>query len=136
MFTTYNILNDINEMRRWMNGFFNDRPYMGVSVDYPYVNLYEKNDELEIKVIAPGLNVNDINLQLIENRLLIEAAKKSDYEEKAYIRKERNFGTFKKTIELPYRVDSDKIEATMKDGILTVKLKRSEDTKPKKIEIH
>jgi len=136
MFTTYNFLNDVNELRNWFDGFFTDRPYLGRGADYPYVNLYENNDNIEVAVVAPGVKVENINLQLIDNRLTIDTEKKSDYLDKPYIRKERDFGTFRKVVELPYRVNPDKIEANMKDGILTVKLTRAEETKPRKIEIH
>jgi len=136
MFTTYDLLNDVADLRSWFDGFFNERPYWGVRADYPYVNLYEKDDNIDVSVVAPGVKGEDINLELINNRLTIEIDKKSDYIDKAYIRKERDFGSFKKVVELPYRVDPNKIDANMKDGILTVKLVRAEETKPKKIEIH
>ncbi|MBN2403565.1 MAG: Hsp20/alpha crystallin family protein [Spirochaetes bacterium] len=136
MFTTYDLLDDVADLRNWFDGFFNERPYLGRRADYPYVNLYENNDDIHVAVIAPGVKAEDINLQLINNRLTIDTEKKSDYLDKPYIRKERNFGAFKKVVELPYRVDPNKIEASMKDGILTVKLTRAEETKPKKIEIH
>jgi len=116
--------------------FFTDRPYLGRATDYPYVNLYEDNDNIEVAVVAPGVKVENINLQLVDNRLTIETEKKSDYTDKPYIRKERDFGAYKKVVELPYRVNPDKIEANMKDGILTVRLTRAEETKPRKIEIH
>ncbi len=135
MFTTYDLLNDVADLRNWFDGFFNDRPYLTARADYPYVNLYEKDDNIEIAVIAPGIKGEDIDLELINNRLNIEIEKKSDYADKAYIRRERDFGKFKKVVELPYRVDPNRIEASMKDGILTIKLNRSEETKPKKIEI-
>jgi len=136
MFTTYDYLSDVNELRNWFDGFFSDRAYLGRATDYPYVNLYEDNDNIEVAVVAPGVKVENINLQLVDNRLTIETEKKSDYIDKPYIRKERDFGTYKKVVELPYRVNPDKIEASMKDGILTVRLTRAEETKPRKIEIH
>jgi len=136
MFTTYDFVSDVNELRNWFDGFFSGRPYLGRTTDYPYVNLYENNDNIDVVVVAPGVKVENTNLQLVDNRLTIEIGKKNDYLDKPYIRKERNFGTYKKVVELPYRVNPDKIEAGMKDGILTVKLTRAEETKPRKIEIH
>jgi HSP20 family protein len=136
MLTTYDFLNDMSDLRNWFDGFFSERPYITSRTDYPYVNLYENNDTIEVAVLAPGVKAEDINLQLLDNRLTIEAVKLIDYKDNPYIRKERNFGTFKKTVTLPYGVDSNKIEAVMKEGILTVKLVRAEETKPKKIEIH
>jgi len=136
MLTTYDFLDDMTGLRNWFDGFFSDRPYMTRRAEYPYVNLYENSDAIEVVVLAPGVKGENINLQLIDNRLTIETEKNIDYKDKPYIRKERNFGSFKKTVVLPYRVDSNKIEANMKDGILTVKLIRAEETKPRKIEIH
>jgi len=136
MFTTYDFINDVNELRNWFDGFWNERPYLVRTRDYPYVNLYEDNDNIEVVAVAPGVKVEKINLQLVDNRLTIETEKISDYLDKPYIRKERDFGTYKKVVELPYGVSPDKIEASMKDGILTVKLARAEETKPRKIEIH
>jgi HSP20 family protein len=136
MLTTYDFLNDMSELRNWFDGFFNERPYITRRNDYPYVNLYENGDNIEVAVLAPGVKAENINLQLIDNRLTIEAEKQIDYKDRPYIRKERNFGTFKKTVVLPYRADQNKIEAIMKEGILTVRLVRAEETKPKKIEIH
>jgi HSP20 family protein len=136
MFTTYDLLSDVADLRNWFDGFFNERPYWGATADYPYVNLYEKDDNIEVVVVAPGVKAEDINLEMINNRLTLEIDKKSDYVDKAYIRRERDFGKLKKVVDLPYRADPNKIEAGMKEGILTVKLTRAEETKPKKIEIH
>jgi len=135
MFATYNLLDNVNEMRSLIDNFFDDRFYTR-TVEYPYVNLYEKDDTIEIAALAPGQKVENINLQLIDNKLILAAEKKNDYEDKSYIRKERDFGTFRKTLELPYRVDQNKIEASLKEGILTIKLVKAEEAKPKKIEIH
>jgi len=136
MYTTYDLLDDVNEMRSLLDNFFNDRPYMTRTTDYPYVNLYEGNDEIEIVVLAPGEKVEDINIELVDSRLIIEAEKKSDQIDKRYIRKERAFGKFRKSVDLPYRIDPEKINASMKDGVLTIKLTKSPDAKPKRIEIH
>jgi len=136
MLTNYDIFNEIGDLRNWFDGFFNERPYLTRGADYPYVNLYENNDDIEVVVLAPGIKAENVNLQLVENRLTIEIQKNTDYKENPYIRKERNFGSFKKIVTLPYSVDQNKIEAVIKEGVLTVKLVRAEETKPKKIEIH
>jgi len=135
MFTTYDIFNNISEIRHTLDNFFSEN-YTRRIVDFPHVNLYEKDDTIDIAVLAPGEKVENIDLQLIDNSLRIEIDKKSDYRDSHYIRKERNFGKFRKSVMLPYRVDPNKIEATMKNGILRIKLVKSEDAKPKKIEIH
>jgi len=135
MITTFNLLNDVNEMRSLFNNFFNERPYWATA-DYPFINLYEKDDVIDIVVTAPGLKVEDINLELRDDILLIETEKKDTTGKKNYIRRERNFGKFRKSVQLPYKVDADKIEAKMTDGILHVKLHKSPEAKPKKITIN
>jgi len=135
MFYTFNLLNDVNEMRNLFNNFFTERPYWA-TVDYPYINLYEKDDEIDIIVTAPGTKTENINMELTDGRLLIETEKKDDAENKNYIRRERSFGKFRKSVQLPYKVDPDKIEAKMTDGILHVKLYKSPEVKPKKITIN
>jgi len=135
MFTTYNFLNDINEMRSLFNNFFTEKPNWS-GADYPYVNLYEKDDKIDIVVTAPGAKAENFNIELADGRLIIEMDKKEGNDGHDYIRRERRFGKFRKSIQLPYRVDADKIEAKMTDGILHVGLQKSPEAKPKKITIN
>jgi len=136
MYTTYDIFDDMLDLRNIINNYFTEMPVNRRRYEFPLVNLYEKDDAVEIKALAPGLRVEDINLQLIDNNLIIEGEKKSDYEDKPYIRKERYFGKLQKSIKLPYRVDVNNIQASFKNGMLYVKLAKSEDAKPKRIEIN
>lgn len=136
MYATYDVFEDLMGMRNWFDRYFSEIPSARGAVDYPYVNLYEKDDTIEVKLTAPGISGEDLNIELLDNSLYIEGDKKDDYKDKPYIRKERSFGKFKKSVKLPYRVDSEKIEASMKDGILTIRLVKSEEAKPRKIEIH
>ena len=135
MYTTYDVFNDVLGMRNMIERFFRDTPSASRIKESPYINLYENEDELEIKVVVPGFKVEDLNLELVDHSLLIEGEKKSDYVEKPYIRKEREFGRFKKSVKLPFKVDANSVNAAMKDGILSVKLVKSEEAKPKKISI-
>ena len=135
MYTTYDVFNDMLGFRNMFNRFFWEAPSTTTIVEYPYINLYEKDDELDLRVSAPGVNTEDLNLQLVNNSLLIEGEKKRDYQDKPYIRKERRFGRFKKSVKLPYKVDANSIKATMKDGIIWIKLVKSDEAKPKRIEL-
>jgi HSP20 family protein len=134
MYTTYDIFDDILNLRNVFDRFFQEMPVRR-SVEFPYINLYEKDDTVEIKAVFPGVKVEDLDIQLTDSSLVIEGERKSDYVDKPYIRREREFSKFKKSIKLPYDVDRDKISASLKDGILTIKLVKSESAKPKKIEI-
>ena len=134
MYTTYDVFDDVVNLRNLVDRFFTEAPAVRRNVEYPYVNLRENNDEVVITALLPGVGVDSLNIQLIDNSLVLEGEKKSDVQDKPYIRKERVFGRFQKAVRLPYRVDGDKIEAGLKDGILTIRLAKAEEARPKKIE--
>ena len=132
MLYTHYLVDDIFNLDSFLNNFRSGSYYRR---NFPYINLYEKEDTVVIKTVIPGVKAEDIKLELVNTSLVIEGERKSDLEDKPYIRKEREFGKFKKSIKLPYQVDREKINADLKDGILTITLEKSEDAKPKKIEI-
>ena len=135
MYTTYDVFDDVVQLRDLVGRFFTEAPAVRRNVEYPYVNLKENNDEVMITALLPGAKADTLNIQLVDNSLVLEGEKKSDVQDKPYIRKERVFGRFQKAVRLPYRVDGNKIEAGLKDGILTIKLAKAEEARPKKIEI-
>ncbi len=132
---TYDIFDDIFNLRDTVNSFFNDYTGRWRSREFPNMEIYEGKDELEIRALLPGIKAADLNVHLVDNNLIIEGEKKNDYEDNPYIRRERQFGSFKKSFTIPYRVDANAISADLTNGILHIKLQKSEDAKPKKIEI-
>jgi HSP20 family protein len=103
----------------------------------PSVDLQEGKDELTVRAELPGMKKEDIDVSLEENHLLISGEKKCESEEKeggAY-RSECFYGRFHRAIALPYAVDQQKIKAAYKDGVLTVRLPKSEHAKPKQIQV-
>jgi HSP20 family protein len=135
MYTTYDVFDEVRNVRDLMERFFTENPVTTRRADFPFINLYEHDDAVLITALMPGVSNDSLNLQLVDNSLIIEGEKKSDREEKPYIRRERRFGRFQKSVRLPYRVDPANIEAKLKDGILAVRLNKSEDAKPKRIQI-
>lgn len=132
---TYDIFNDMLNLRDLVDTFLNENLMRRPRREFPHVDLFEGQDEIELRALVPGIKAEDLNLHLVGDSLIIEGEKKSDYTEHPYLRKERQFGVFKKSIKLPYRVDADRIEAELKNGILAIRLKKSDEAKPKKIEI-
>ncbi len=136
MYAINDYFDDAVRLRDVVDTFFRDIPTRGNRVyEYPYINLHENDDHLELKAVMPGVAKEDISIELTESGLMIQGERKSDVTEKPYLRRERTFGTFKKSIRLPYPVKQDAINAALKNGILTVSLEKSEDAKPRKIEI-
>jgi len=138
MFTTYDIFNDINNLRSLVNTFFRDLPETGRrNADFPLINIVEnKDDHIRLSALLPGVDRKDLKIELNDTTLTLEGERKSDVEkDRHYIRKERSFGKFARAIRLPYPVKSDTIQASLKNGVLFITLEKSEEAKPKKIEI-
>lgn len=132
---TYNFFDDVMNLRDIFDDFFTKRTSFEPYREFPFVRIHEEEDRLTIASLMPGIKPEDMDIQLVDDSLVISGEKKTDYESKPYLRKERFFGEFKKSIKLPYRVNHQSIKADLKDGVLTITLEKSEDAKPKKIEI-
>lgn len=106
----------------------------------PALNIKEKKDEFEIELAAPGFDKKDFEVNIAEGCLNIKAKKEERKEEKEenYTRKEFNFNSFEKSLQLPDTVIDEKIKAKYENGILKFSLAKKEEAKkqkPKKIEI-
>jgi len=103
----------------------------------PAVDVVEEKDNYLVNVELPGLTKDDVSVTLQDNYLTIKGEKKYEAEKKDahYYRRERMYGAFSRTIELPSTVDAKKIEAQFKNGVLSVRLPKTEEAKPKQIEV-
>lgn len=128
-----------DEMDRLWNRFFGDwpslEPFRGEWV--PSLDVSETKDDLVVKVEVPGLEAKDIDISIINDVLTIKGEKKQEKEEKDedFHRVERAYGTFSRSIRLPVDVDSNRIKATHKNGVLKIVLPKSEKAKSKEIKI-
>jgi HSP20 family protein len=104
---------------------------------YPAVDVYEDKDNLQVTAELPGLKKEDIEISLHEGFLnLAGERKQAEKQEGAEVyRAERRAGRFHRSINLPCRVEADKITATYNEGVLTVTLPKAEEAKPKQIPI-
>jgi len=133
---TCNLLNNPLSLGDMVNELFNETAdFRKKNSEFPYIDLYEGNDTIRIRAIVPGIKSEDLNLEISEKLLTIEGEKKDDFTENKYLKQERVFGSFKKSVKLPYSVDPEKINARLEDGILHISLIKSEEAKPRKIEI-
>lgn len=105
------------------------------------VDIKEYEDKYIVKVEMPGINREDISLDLHKNSLKISASKKIESEEnddkKKYHKSEFRYGDYCRTLYFPLEVDMDKCDASLKNGILTIELKKTvkDEENQKKIEI-
>lgn len=103
----------------------------------PRTNLYDVGDRLEVRVEVPGITKDDLSIKIQGNYLEISGTRKADSPEgyKAH-RIERGESTFTRSFTLPTEVETAKVEAALKDGILTLRLPKIEPAKPKQIVIN
>jgi HSP20 family protein len=103
----------------------------------PAVDVAETKNEIVVKVEIPGMDPKEFDISVSEGTLTIRGEKKQDRAEKEenYHLTERRYGAFTRSIPLFQEVEGDKISASYKNGVLTVKLPKSEGTKRKEIKI-
>lgn len=103
----------------------------------PALDLYQNNDNLVAVIELPGMRKEDIEISLHDDTLTIGGERKRENAEgEKAERSERYVGTFRRSITLPTRVDANKVNATYKDGVLTVTLAKAEEAKPKQIQVN
>lgn len=148
MVTRWNDLNQVlgamDLFRTRMNNVFNefDRSYpSGVTWTgngtFPRTNLADTGDNLELIAEVPGVTRKDLNVKIQGNYLEISGKCASDVPEGYTVhRTERKTTSFSRSFTLPYDVDADKVQATMKDGLLKMILPKSEAAKPRQISIN
>jgi HSP20 family protein len=91
----------------------------------PPLDMHESTDELIIRVEVPGLKKNDFSVELVGSRLVIHGEKKASREQKIFGRSylsECSYGSFTRSVQLPYDVQESKIKAELKGGILTIRM--------------
>jgi HSP20 family protein len=126
-------------MDRILDAFFEGRPIRGpeaVQGRAPSLDVAETEDDIVVRAEVPGMDPDDINISLTGDMLTIMGEKKPDKEkEEDYHVMERNYGTFTRSVRIPGEVQSDKITATYRNGILKIVLPKSEKAKKKEIKI-
>jgi HSP20 family protein len=128
-------------LRDAMNQLFTEsfvRPSgAGAGAFQPSLDLYETEQEYVIKLAAPGLKPDSFEITMQENVLTIRGQTQDEEtkEDARYHVREQRYGEFLRTIQFPTQVDADKIQATLSNGILTIRVPKSEAAKPRRITV-
>jgi len=126
-------------LERRLRSFWPERwwPAAGVEITTPAVDLYKEKDDIVVKAELPGMEKDNIELNLSDNRLTIRGEKKKEEEVKkeGYYRSERSYGSFVRTLELPSEVPTDKVKAAFKNGVLEIRLPKTEEAKKKETKV-
>jgi HSP20 family protein len=135
---------ELMSLRQAMDRLFEDsfvRPSRGLAalgeVAAPALNVYQTPTEVVLKAALSGLKPEDVSIDITGETLTIKGESKAEQEIKKedYLYQERRYGAFSRSVVLPSGLKTDKAEATMEDGILTLTIPKVEEVKPKNISV-
>lgn len=145
--TRYNPVGELVSLRAAMDRLFEDSfvspltfrtlalgEGAGVS---PQVDVHQTDDELVVTAALPGMKSEDLDITITGQHLTLrgELAADEEIKREQYLFRERRFGSFSRSFELPVRVQGDKAQATFDDGVLTLRIPKAEEVKPRQIQI-
>jgi len=123
---------------RWFDDFLGRR-FAPATVDeiMPDVDMFEDGGDIVVKAELPGIKKEDLEVTLTDGAITISGDKKKEKEikKKDYYKWERSYGSFCRTLSLPSEVQADKVKSTFKDGILEVRMPKSEQAKSKEVKV-
>jgi HSP20 family protein len=129
----------MERLRREMNRLFSDWPTrarLGAAPSYPAMNVWVDENSAIVTAELPGVLLDHIDISVEDDTLKLRGDRQPDKEEGAtYHRRERRHGSFLRTSKMPFRVDAGNVDASFKNGVLSVVLPRAEEDKPKRITV-
>jgi HSP20 family protein len=137
-------LREISSLQTEMNRLFNqafDAPAQGNGGAgrrwMPAMDLLETDDHFVLRADLPGMSEGDVTIELEDNVLTVSGERKAEHEDKreGYLRVERAFGGFSRSLTLPRGVDPEAVTAAFNGGVLEVRIPKPEERKPRKITI-
>jgi HSP20 family protein len=137
-------ITDLMSLRQAMDRLFEDsyvrpsRALTGVDgVGTAALDVYQTPDEVVVKATVPGCKPEDVSIDISGDTLTIKGETKAEQETKRedYLYQERRYGSFSRSVILPGGLKSDRAEATIEDGILTLSIPKAEEVKPRAISV-
>jgi HSP20 family protein len=125
-----------DEMNRLFDRWGNGSTIAGPAV-FPALNVWEEGEEVFVEAELPGLNLKDLEIYVSGgNQLTIKGERKPNLPDKGvWHRQERAFGSFSRSLTLPFPVDADKVDARLENGVLSIRLSKHESARPRKIAV-
>ncbi|HEY7317149.1 MAG TPA: Hsp20/alpha crystallin family protein [Candidatus Binatia bacterium] len=101
------------------------------------VDIYEEKDDIVVKAELPGMTREDIEVDISDSHLTLKGEKRKEekIEEEHYFACERSYGAFHRSLELPTEVQGEKVKASFKNGILEIRLPKTEEAKTREIKV-
>jgi HSP20 family protein len=142
--TRYNPYGELVTLRDAMGRLFEDSfvsPLTWRQLDgemlNPAMDVHQTGDEIIVTASLPGLKAEDVDITITGQTLAIRGEFKANdkVERDQYLYRERRYGTFHRQVELPVRVQGDATTATFEDGVLTLRIPKAEEVKPRQIKV-
>ena len=135
------------DMDKWFEEFFR-RPFapfpsvmprlaMEEMEFSPNIDIYEEENDVVVKAELPGMKKEDIEISLTEDSITVAGEKKAEHrvEKKNFYRFESSYGSFSRTMSLPSDIQTDKVKAEFKNGVLEIRMPKTEEAKKKEIKV-
>lgn len=133
-----NSWNDFDQLRREMLRLFEGKlPSTAGAGVFPPLNVTQDADNFYVHAEVPGVSASELQISAVKNRLSIAGRREipPEHERVSWHRRERAEGAFNRSITLPADLDAERVEARYMDGILTLKLPKAEEAKPRQIPV-
>lgn len=126
-----------HEMEEWFANAFNGEEAWPFGQLMPSLDMSETDQMVEVRMDLPGVDAKNLDIQISGNMLNVSGERTEEKEEKGktWHRVERRFGNFTRSVVLPCAVKEEAVDAQYRDGILTIKLPKTEEAKARKIEV-
>jgi HSP20 family protein len=130
-------LDQLRRLQRDMGRAITDAWHGLAARAFPAVNIWTGHDDAVVTVEVPGVDPQKLDLSVVGDTLTVSGSREPDHleEGQAFSRRERETGEFSRTVQLPFRVETDKVAAHYAHGILRVTLPRLEADKPKQVTV-
>jgi HSP20 family protein len=140
LFYSQNPWREIDRMQREMNQLFQGLPAFSgsrVAPDFPAINVWLSEEGAVVTAELPGVKPEDLDISVVGETLTLTGSRQPEElkEGEKYHRRERRFGNFTRTFQLPFTVEANNVEAKFDKGILHIALPRAEAEKPRKISV-
>lgn len=134
---TWDPWRELNRLQEEVNRVFSGAMEgHGLSGGYPQMRVYSNEEEALMEVRVPGLSPDAIEISVLGDSVTISGKRPHEHKDDVtYHRREREFGEFTRTLQMPFRVEADKVRAECKNGILAVHLPRLAADRPRKITV-
>jgi HSP20 family protein len=124
------------DLSNLFDGFLDEPFFAARPTAWPALNVWEEGDHLFAEAELPGMKMEELDVSVMGRQLTIKGQRAAGPNVNfTYHRRERGVGDFARTITLPVEIDSAAVEATLKDGVLTIKLPKAPEARPRKIDV-